>query len=348
MYRYLKKPKNLVLIAKIAIPVVLGIFLIGGFWLNAWYRQGITALDTTNDLRERFTVDAGMSVSQIADQLETAGLIRSSRAFVWYVKTNDATSQLQAGTYGLGPAMTVAEIVRVMSKGLVDTELFTFLPGRRLDQSRQELLDFGFTATEVDTALHLSYSSPVLADKPSGSSLEGYLFPDSYEVTDTTGVDDIVSAALENFYAKIMDRHILEGLQAQGMNLNDAVILASIIEKEAGTETEKAQVAQVFLLRLEKGMPLGADATFVYAAEIAGVEPQVDIDSPYNTRTHSGLPPGPIANFNISSLEAVAYPASGDYLYFVTGDDGVTRFSRTFAEHQALVESTCQQRCLLP
>jgi len=348
MYQYLHKPRHLAVIIKSAIVAVLVLMLGLGFWLNWWYRQNISALDLGSDRRLQVTVEAGMSVSEIADYLEEQGVIRSSRAFVWYVRSNDSGLQLQAGSYSLGPSQSVAQITDILAKGLVDTELFTFLPGRRLSESRQELIDFGFLASEVDQALAGTYTSPVLTDKPTASTLEGYLFPDSYETTATTEPQQIIERALENFWRKIEVEHILAGLEEQGLDLHAGITLASIVEMESGSEADKAQIAQVFLSRLEQGMMLGADVTFRYAAEEMAVEPRIDLDSPYNTRLYAGLPPGPIANFTISSLRAVAYQADGDYLYFVAGDDGVVRFSRTFAEHNRLVEETCQVNCQLP
>jgi UPF0755 protein len=106
-------------------------------------------------------------------------------------------------------------------------------------------------------------------------------------------------------------------------------------------------VAQIFFKRLREGMPLGADATFVYAANKAGVAPTVDLDSPYNTRIHAGLPPGPISAPGLAALQGVAQPAEGDYLYFVSGDDGKNYYSRTAEEHEANTREHCKINCSL-
>ena len=127
--------------------------------------------------------------------------------------------------------------------------------------------------------------------------------------------------------------------------MHEGVILASIIEQEVSSDSDRPIVAQVFLTRHKIGMQLGSDVTAFYGAYIAGVEPTVSYDSPYNTRLHSGMPPGPISNVSKSSLHAVASPANTDYLYFVAGDDGKTYFSHTLDMHQELTRQHCKTLC---
>jgi UPF0755 protein len=134
-------------------------------------------------------------------------------------------------------------------------------------------------------------------------------------------------------------------LKERGMNLHQGVILASIIQQEVADPQEQKQVSQVFQKRLGAGMALESDATFVYAAKQMGVEPSVNLDSPYNTRKVPGLTPGPIANFNFSAIEAVVAPAPGEYVYFVSGDDGKTYFANTQDEHNANIQQHCKKLC---
>ena len=134
-------------------------------------------------------------------------------------------------------------------------------------------------------------------------------------------------------------------LRAQGLSLRDGIILASIVQKEVSDVAVQPAVAQVFLKRLRENISLGSDVTFLYIAKKEGREPSIYDPSPYNTRQHKGLPPGPIANFNLAALEAVASPAAGDYLYFVAGDDGATHFARTEAEHKANIAAYCKKLC---
>ena len=147
---------------------------------------------------------------------------------------------------------------------------------------------------------------------------------------------------------KQVDAHnLVAAYQQKGLSLYQGITLASIVQREVADMADSKQVAQVFLKRLSDDFPLGADATFVYAAKKVGATPSVDFDSPYNTRIHTGLPPGPISSPGATALQAVGAPAPGDYMYFVSGDDGRTHFSRTLAEHEALTAEYCKKNCSL-
>jgi UPF0755 protein len=293
------------------------------------------------------TVPSGATAKEIGKKLQDQGVIKASWAFEWYVRNSDVRNRLQAGTYNLRPNQSVAEIVNVLTQGQVATDLVTILPGQRLDQIRSSFINNGgFSAEEVDKALDpsLYVDHPALADKPPAANLEGYLYPDSYQKTATTKVETIVRASLDEMQ-KQLTPDIRAALVRHGLTVHEGVILASIVEQEVGNAKDKPTVAQVFLLRRQQGMQLGSDVTAFYGAIKADQEPSVLFDSPYNTRIHVGLPPGPISNVSKSSLEAIANPAATDYLYFVAGDDGVTYFSHTEAEHEALTAEHCKKLC---
>ncbi len=293
------------------------------------------------------TVPLGASAKEIAAKLQAAGLIRASWAFEWYVRNHNLRDKLQAGTYALRPNQSIPEIITTLTHGKVETDLITILPGQRLDQIRESLINNGgYSAEAVDKALDpAQYADhPALADKPTKASLEGYLYPDSYEKTADTKPETIVRASLDEMQ-KHLTPEIRAAMSKQGLTVHEGVILASIVEQEVSKKTDKPTVAQVFLLRLKKGMPLGSDVTAFYGAIKAGQAPTVGYDSPYNTRIHAGMPPGPISNVSQASLQAVASPAGTDYLYFVAGDDGNTYFSHTNDEHEALTRQYCKKLC---
>lgn len=293
------------------------------------------------------TVPLGSSAKEIGKKLETAGLIRASWAFEWYVRNHNLRDQLQAGTYSLRPNQSVSEITTTLTHGKVETNLITILPGQRLDQIREALINNGgYSAEDVDKALDPSLYAdhPALADKPTGASLEGYLYPDSYQKTAETKPETIIRASLDEMQ-KHLTPEVRAAMSKQGLTVHEGVILASIVEQEVNRKSDKPTVAQVFSLRLKKGMPLGSDVTAFYGAIMAGQTPSVAYDSAYNTRIHGGMPPGPISNVSQASLEAVANPASTDYLYFVAGDDGNTYFSHTNEEHEALTQQYCKKLC---
>ena len=285
------------------------------------------------------TVEPGSPPSKIADTLVAKNVIKSDWAFEWYVRNHNYRDELKAGTYVLKSSQSIPEIVDVIRSGKVATDLVTILPGKRIDQVKSALIKAGFTEAEVDSALNpANYAGhPALTDKPKDSSLEGYLYPESFQKTAETTAKEIVGLSLDE-----MDRYLTpevrQGFAKQGLSVHEGVTLASIVEQEVSKASDKPTVAQVFLKRYKDGMMLGADPTALYGSIVAGKEPSLLYDSPYNTRMHAGLPPGPIGNVSESSLKAVAFPAETDWLFFVAGDDGVNYFSKTLEEHEALTK----------
>jgi len=325
-------------------------FIVGGAWaLRSWYYHNLSPLSQSQQI-SYFTVETGDSVSRIAKNLKNANLIRSSRAFETYVRSNSLFSSLQAGTYGLSSSMSVQEIVGKMTNGDVAKNLLTILPGKRLDQVKEAFMASGYSQSAVDLAFRASNyrDHPALASLPAGASLEGYLYPDSYQKQSNTPPEAIIRQSLDE-----MDKHltpeIISGFRAQGLDTFQGIILASIVLKEYSNSADEKEVqpkvAQVLLSRLAQGIALQADPTAFYASALAGVKNSLSIESPYNTYLHSGLPPGPIGNVTANSMRAVAFPATSDFLYFVAGDDGKVHFSHTLAEHQANTEKYCTTAC---
>ena len=204
----------------------------------------------------------------------------------------------------------------------------------------------GFQETDITAAFEAVRDHPLLRNVPSEARLEGYLFPDTYQVGPSTSAEELVRLMLDTFQKRVSeDPSINAGITAQGLSFEQAVIIASIVQKEVPDYETQKTVAQVFLKRLKEGIPLGADPTFRYAAAVEGGPSDPSNNSRYNTRKYTGLPPTAISNFNISALKAVANPSSTDYLYFVAGDDKITRFSHTLAEHEALTRQHCTTLC---
>ena len=325
--------------------VLLGLVLAGWLVAEQWYRSNLRPVSEQGN-EVVFAITLGTSTADVAESLEEQALIRSSRAFIWYINRLDGTPVLQAGTYRLNAALTLPEIADIIINGQVDTSLVTIPPGLRLDQIKDALERAGFKAEDIDLALKKRYDHPLMVYLPDDATLEGYIYPETFKIDGSSAVADTIERSFDVFYEQLSDP-ILRGLKRQKLSVHQAIILASIIEKEVTDPEVQRQVAQVFLKRLKEGIPLGADPTFRYAAALLDVEATPDVDSPYNTRIHAGLPPGPIANFNISALEAVANPADTDHLYFVSGDDGQTYFAKTEAEHQANVNKYCHELCRL-
>jgi UPF0755 protein len=299
--------------------------------------------DTT---AQSITIASGATPTQIAGLLHTKGVIRNAWTFEAYVRHEGVGADLQAGTYNLSPSQSVQDIVGQLTHGKVTTQLVTVLPGQRLDQIKQALINDGFSESDVTAALQPTQyeSSAALVDKPAGNSLEGYLYPDSFQRTSATSATSIVQESIAE-----MQKHLTPEIRAafakEGLSTYQGIILASVVTEEVNTPSDRAQAAQVFLKRLSVGMPLGSDVTAMYGSRLNGKGTSLSYDSPYNTLIHTGLPPTPISNVNDSALQAVAHPASTDWLYFVTGDDGVTHFSSTLQQHEAYTAQYCHKLC---
>jgi len=329
--------------------IVFLVFLLAGIgatiYARQWYENNLQPVSSEAST-VNFTIEPGESTAAIAARLESEGLIRNSYAFETYMRTKDPDASLKAGVFELSPSMSVTEIADILISGQEASELITIPPGSRLDEIGEILADAGFTKNEVDRALSpVTYAGhPVLISKPETANLEGYIYPESFSITASSRAQDVVERSLDEL-EKLLTPDLVSALNEKGLSIHEGIILASIIEREVPAVNDRKIVAQIFLKRLREGIELGSDATFYYAARTFGGEPFPTLDSPYNTRIYTGLPPGPIGNFSKSSIEAVAYPANTDYLYFVSGDDGVNHFTNTLEEHEAATAQYCTILC---
>jgi UPF0755 protein len=334
--------KKIILSTLISIALVFVAIAVG---VNIWYKNNLKPLKTDGSA-VIFVVDEGQSAPKTATSLQEQSLIRSSQAFLWYLRNQGITNKIQAGSYEITPTQSSQEIAQMLTTGKVSSKFFTILPGKRLDQIRQNFIDAGFSAESVDKALDpANYSNhPALIAKPTDQSLEGYIYPETFKIDASTTPQQIVRLSLDEL-ASVLTPGLIDAFQAQGLGIHRAITLASIIEKEAANNQDKKDIAGVFYNRLKQGMPLQSDPTYKYAAFLKNEAPSPAIDSPYNTYKVNGLPPGPISNVSKNALQAVASPTKSDYLYFVSGDDNITRFSKTLQEHEALVKQYCIKKC---
>lgn len=329
----------------LAVVVILGI---ASLYIRHLYLENLQPVNGST-VDKVVTIPTGASLPTIASDLQKAGVIRSSWAFEWFVRNDsNVRNELEAGTYTLHPDQSVQVIVKMISEGKVAGNLVVILPGQRIDQISEALVHDGFSASSVSSALQAStyqYNYSMFGSQPlPDGSLEGFLYPDSFAKTDTTQVSQIVQESLAEMQSKITPQ-IISGFAKNGLSVYQGVTLASIVEQEVSNPSDKPIVAQVFISRLKQGMDLGSDVTAFYGAIINNQPPSVNYDSPYNTRLHAGLPPGPISNVTSVDLNAVANPSNTNYLYFVTGDNGVTYYAQTLAQHDQQVQDYCQKLC---
>lgn len=329
----------------ISIAVIVVLALGATLLVRTMYNNALKPVSNSQNL-VFVTVETGASVQEIAKALKNENVIRESWAFEWYVRNNGLTGELKAGTYALTPSQSVPEIAEIVARGEVATDLVTIVPGTRLDQIEAALVNSGFAPDDVERALNpaLYANHPALVDKPRKASLEGYLYPESFQKTNATQPEDVIEASLDEMQKRLTPQ-LRARIAKQGLSIHEGIILASIIEQEVPNAADRPKVAQVFLSRLKQGIKLESDATAPYGAILDNEPPSLTYDSPYNTYLYNGLPPGPISNFTESALTAVANPANTDFLYFVSGDDGKTHFSRTLQEHEANVEQYCTKLC---
>ena len=358
---------------------IVGFIMVGGFWYMWQNAQGQapeisytitaekmeeTALTTYlhlrygQDVMERaarpddhqevtFVVEAGESVYSVAQNLKRLGLVEDPDVFRRVSQVMRADTDIQVGVYTLRPSMTVQEIILELRHGRVPTVIVTIPEGWRMEQVAELLEQRGVTAAaeflQVANQPRTDYS--FLADRPDGSpmNLEGFLFPDTYQLPLNSPAENVVGILLQNW-----DRRVSPDLRAQaaehGLSLYEIIALASIVEREAVLAEERTLIAGVFWNRLRIGMRLQADPTVSYAKGYSIeqsrwwpgmlMEEAETVNSPYNTYLNAGLPPGPICSPGLAAIRATIEPAETEYMFFRSkGDDGSHVFVVTYEEH---------------
>lgn len=278
---------------------------------------------------------AGSGVRKLAAELKAGGVIRSSWHFILVSRVRGQAQRLKAGDYRLNDAMDVTTILNKLVNGDVDFRRFALPEGYSIYQAAELLEQKGFFSK--DDFLKACRDPQVLSGLGiRAESVEGYLYPATYNLTKTGTAEQLVSQMTQRFekaFAGI-------GTGTAAVTRHEAVILASMIEKEAVTAEEKPLISSVFHNRLRIGMPLQSDPTAVYGVRaFSGKVKKADIlrVSPYNTYQIKGLPPGPIGNPGADAIKAALNPAKTPYLYFVARQDGTHQFSSSLAEHNQAV-----------
>lgn len=287
----------------------------------------------------------GEPASAAVDRLQTAGVVSDGALLRNYLRYRGLDVRVAAGLYRLQGSMTVREIAESLQIADLSRNYLTVLEGWRVEQIASALPEMylSFQSDEFLATLHARIPDYTFTTElPDPPSLEGYLFPDTYHLSEDMTAIDLVKAMLDNFEDQV-DAELRTQFSQNGLSLHQALTLASIIEREAVIAEEESMIASVFLNRLALGMKLDADPTVQYAigSEENGwwktslTLDDLIIQSPYNTYIHEGLPPGPIANPGLSALRAVAFPAETTYLYFRAMCDGSGRhaFAVTYEEH---------------
>jgi len=310
-------------------------------------REFLTSANNPIGEQQNFEVAIGESVSMVCLRLEGQGLIGDAELFRTYLVYTGLDRLLQSGQFELNPGMSPIQIAEDMLDASPQDAVVSILAGWRIEEVAANVAASGLLV-DAETFIAAAYapSSDYLAFLPIADvrSLEGFLYPGSYVIPRDAEMDFVFETILREF-SKQIDQSMLDGFANQGLTLYDAVILSSIVEKEAVLDQEKPIIASVFYNRLLQGMRLETDPTVQYSlgyqtdtgswwkSPLSSAD--MTVNSPYNTYLVFGLPPTPICNPDITSLRSVAFPAETPYLYFRAACDGSGRhnFAVTYEEH---------------
>lgn len=312
-------------------PGLLALGLLAGLWAGwSWFLNR-----PTGHTPERVTVEAGMNARNIGLLLEEKELVRSGNLFAVMARLRGLEGRLQAGTYRLDGHRTTAGMVEDLLQSPIQTARVTIPEGL----TRHEVAGLLDRAGVVDSASFVAATGDrdlVHRLGVEASTLEGYLFPETYVLAQGSGAEEVARTMVAQF-GEVMAPHLRSRLSAIGLTLHQAVTLASIVEREAQVQTERPVIAGVFLRRLRLAHKLESCATVEFALgvhkdHLSNVD--IQVESPYNTYRYPGLPPGPIANPGRAALAATLFPVDTEFLFFVARGDGTHIFSHTRQEHE--------------
>lgn len=311
--------------------------IIGGFF---WWRWAVSPVSQSPAENQIFVIHKGEGLSLISQRLKDVGLIRDASAFKIYVLAKGLSGQIQEGDFRINPSWSTEEIVYLLTHGSLDIWL-TFPEGWRREEFARRL------------ALNLDdFSYPQFIELT--DNLEGYLFPDTYLIPRDASPSSVIKILNDNFERKYSLELSLAAKEKK-LTKSQVVILASIVERESRVEKDRPIVAGILLKRWRENWPLQTDATVQYAIA-SGYYSQFEnwqetdwwpekltkenlqVDSPYNTYDYKGLPPKPICNPGLASIEAVIYPQETDYWFYLSDNQGRTHYAETIEEHNENIE----------
>jgi UPF0755 protein len=321
---------------------IFGLVVIAAFAFAGWFAWAV--LTPVEPSTETFVMlRPGYSTHRIAAELKSSGIIRSEKAFILWHYLHRGRS-LKAGEYRFDQSRNMIDVHNRLARGDVYFRTVVIPEGFTMFDIARAVEAAGLGPAEDFLKVAQSDTAPIADLAPSATSLEGYLFPDTYQFSRMMTMQEMAAAMAKQFRQVANQIGLIQAQEGTpSEELNRTVIMASIIEKETAVAEERSLVASVYYNRLEKKIALDADPSIIYAELLAGTytgalhHDDMRFNSPYNTYTHAGLPPGPIANPGKSALEAAMHPAQSDYYYFVADAAGHHRFARTIEEHNTNV-----------
>jgi UPF0755 protein len=312
-----------------------------------WVVETQTPVRAVDAAPQPLVVPQGSSAEAIGRQLADLGLVRHSLVFRLLVLVRGVGGSLKAGEYSLEGPMSLDQIVDVLARGEVVRNEVTFPEGLNAVETSEIV---GARGLSADAFLQATKNVALIQDlDPDASDLEGYLFPDTYDIPRTADPVGVLVGRMVQRFRDVMAPE-LPRIVEKKLTVRQVVTLASLVERETARPEERPRIAAVFLNRLRKGMLLQTDPTVIYALRLAGKwdgnirRDDLQIDSPYNTYRYPGIPPGPIANPGRGALLGVIEPLDVKDLYFVSRNDGTHQFSETLAQHNRAVDRYQRRR----
>lgn len=313
--------------------VIIGLAILG--WVGFAYYE---SYNYTAKTTARVVFAKGTGANEIANQLETDELIRSALFFKLYLRITEQGQKLQAGEFEIAAGSRMADIVNLLVSGKTITYAFTIPEGFTIADVCHKLAKQNFMT--LPTCEALVRDSSFLKDPASATTLEGYLFPETYLFDKLTTPPQMIAAMVAEFYKHVTE-DVLQQIRARGLTLHRWVTFASLVEKETGVGYERPLIAGVFYNRLKVGMLLQTDPAVIYGIKNFDgnlTRKQLETDTPYNTYTRNGLPIGPIANPGWEALKAVLQPLDTEAYYFVAKGGGRHYFSQNLQQHNRAVQ----------
>ena len=321
------------------LPVFAGIIIF--IWMTAgfFYHQATVSVGE-NTQTIILSIPPGATLKKISKDLQSLSLIRNASAFRLLANIRQKQTHIQVGEYELNQSMLPMDILKAITSGKTVLHPVTIPEGYRISEIAELLTETISINKEIfiketrneDLLNKLNITS---------KSLEGYLFPETYHFSKHTSEKKIIQTMLNTFQQRMKTKKIQHQIQSSDMSLHEIITLASLIEKETGMNGERKHISSVFHNRLKRKMRLQTDPTVIYAIENFDGnirKKDLNIDSPYNTYRHKGLPPGPIASPGIKSIVAALNPIKTNHLYFVSKKDGSHQFSSSLKEHNRAVQ----------
>jgi UPF0755 protein len=338
----------------VAIIVVIGLIGFGVSRGMDWWSFNVETPVSSASHAVKFHVDQGETASDIGTALAAQNLIRSTIAFDLYTRVTNAAPKFEAGDFVLNTNMNMSQIVNTLQHGSSQQQVVTFPEGfplreqaKVIDGKKLGTAPNYFTSAQyLQAAKNPSWAAqygflPAHPGNPA-APYEGYLFPDTYAIDPAAGVNGLIKQQLDQFatvFSPTLRARIALATSSRPAETVEAiVILASMVDREANTSTDRGKVCSVYYNRLRQGIPLGVDATLLYGLGRLSPEPnfqELQLNSPYNTRTHGGLPPSPIGNPGQAALLACVDPPSTQYLFYFADRQGVTHFETNDADFES-------------